>query len=150
MRSKISAELFEAYRKTRYHVLAAKSFELVLGRSCAPLLDLYQQTGVSTAAFMTAYNPFSEAVGPARNQAAQEDLKRFLGARDIDYIEGIGEDPSGQWPGEPSVLALGLSLDDALLVGTRFKQNAIIWIGGDGVPELKFPSRRRVYDNGAE
>ena len=52
------------------------------------------------------------------------------------YHEGMGEHPSGQWPGEPSFLILGLPLDAAKQLGARHEQNAIVWCGTDAVPQL--------------
>ena len=52
------------------------------------------------------------------------------------FIDGIGCDPSGCWPGEASCLVLGLSIDIARALGTEFEQNAIVWCGADAVPEL--------------
>jgi hypothetical protein len=40
--------------------------------------------------------------------------------------------------GETSVLALGISRDTAARLGKEFRQNAIVWIGTDRIPDLIF------------
>lgn len=49
---------------------------------------------------------------------------------------GEGKHPSGDWDGEASVLVLGIDLDDAKAAGNKWEQNAIVWSGADGVPQL--------------
>jgi hypothetical protein len=51
-------------------------------------------------------------------------------------IPGIGQHPTGSWPGEPSYLVPGLARAAALELGRQFAQNALIWAGDDAVPEL--------------
>jgi hypothetical protein len=51
-------------------------------------------------------------------------------------LDGIGQHPDNGWPGEDSLLALGVSLADALLLGRRFGQDAVVWAGADAVPRL--------------
>ena len=53
-------------------------------------------------------------------------------------LPGIGVAPPGHWPGEPSVLALGISRDTAARLGNEYRQNAIVWIGADRIPVLIF------------
>jgi hypothetical protein len=48
--------------------------------------------------------------------------------------EGQGEDPS--WLAEASFLVLGLGREEASDLGRKYGQNAIVWVGSDGVPEL--------------
>jgi hypothetical protein len=49
---------------------------------------------------------------------------------------GEGVDPSGKWPAEPSILVLGIKLDEALSIGHRYQQNAILFIGIEGDTNL--------------
>ncbi|MBL8723129.1 MAG: DUF3293 domain-containing protein [Planctomycetes bacterium] len=43
---------------------------------------------------------------------------------------------SREWPPEPSILVLGMPREVAVALARRFEQHALVWIGGDGVPEL--------------
>ena len=70
------------------------------------------------------------------NEKANDALKSVLKDAQIMFHEGIGEDPTSEWSGEPSVCALGLSREKAIAIGRAFNQNSIVWIGSDAVPEL--------------
>ena len=70
--------------------------------------------------------PSSQSVEPPQNPG------RFS----LEFVAGIGQHPSNQWPGEPSYLVFGLTLEAAKTLGTRLEQNAIVWNGSDGTPQL--------------
>jgi len=132
----ISQETIAAYEATHFRVLDAATFVLKIGQPSEPLRQLYRKFGCGSAAFVTAWNPRSERTSDADNTASQTQLERELTEAAISFIAGIGEDPAGHWPGEPSILALDLSLDAAKAFGTRFKQNAIVWAAVDANPQL--------------
>jgi len=132
----ISQETIAAYEATHFRVLGEPTFVLKIGQPSEPLRQLYRGYGCTSSAFVTAWNPRSERTFGADNTAAQTRLERDLTETAIPFIAGIGEDPAGQWPSEPSVLALGLSLDAAKAFGTRFQQNAIVWAAVDANPQL--------------
>ena len=60
----------------------------------------------------------------------------MLAGRGFPCLPGVGQHPTNGWPGEPSVLALGVSRKEAVALGRQFGQNAVVWSGADGVPEL--------------
>jgi hypothetical protein len=53
-----------------------------------------------------------------------------------EFIEGEGVDPNGEWPGETSVLVLDIDRASAERLGSRYDQNAIVWIDTDAIPRL--------------
>jgi len=128
--------MIAAYQGTIFRVLAEETLDLIVGERCEPLRQLYELYGCASSAFITAYSPYSVAVSATENTIAQKKLEEELTRYSIRYIAGIGEDREGLWPGEPSVLALGLSLSEAKSWGTEFKQNAIVWTPGDLTPQL--------------
>lgn len=136
--SSVADELREAYRSTHFNVLEPTPFTLRIGEQSHDLATLYRAHNVSTAAFLTAWNPLSRPTPLQENDRAQRQLERQLHMVADTVLPGIGEDASGQWPGEPSVLALGLSRETATSLGTDYRQNAIVWIGADRIPELIF------------
>jgi hypothetical protein len=75
-------------------------------------------------------------VDDAVNAQRQAALGRELGLQGRPAIPGIGQHPTGDWPGEPSYWVPGLSREAAQRLGTQFQQNAVIWVGGDAIPEL--------------
>lgn len=130
------ARLDRVYRGTHFHVHAPSPFVLKIDEPSAELAALHAQHGVSCSAFVTAWNPRSRTLPDGENEARQHELLAVLRGDGITTLPGTGVDPSGQWPGEPSVLALGLSRSRARQLGERFEQNAIVWVGPDANPAL--------------
>jgi len=137
--SGVPGSLRDAYSVTHFVVADMHTpFVLRIGHASKPLAELYAQFGVDCAAFITAYNPYSEAAADEQNAAKQSELLQDLSDMGLACINGRGEDPSGEWPPEASVLVLGISKADAEHVGVTYRQNAIVWIRADCVPELVF------------
>ena len=133
----IPSTLHAAYAVTDYRVFAADApFTLHIGAASAELAQLHGKHAVSCSAFLTAWNPFSHPVDADANHLAQQSLLRDLRDSGVRFIEGMGCDPSGAYAGEESVLALGLARADAIALGRKYQQNAIVWCGQDAVPEL--------------
>jgi len=136
VQSELDASLVTAYRETEYRVTEGEPFALRVDEPCPKLLGLYRAKNVSCAAFITACNPFSRELTDAENAVRQTELAAELKHRSLSYLEGVGQHPSGDWPREPSLLALGLALEAAKSLGKVYEQNAIVWCGADAVPNL--------------
>lgn len=136
----LSPELIQAFLETHYRVHQqgpdAPPLTLRVGQASAVLAALHQAHGVDCGAFLTAYNPFAQKVDETSNQSRQEDLRQELSSRSLIFLPGEGQHPTNGWPAEPSVLVLGLSLEAAKVMGRKYEQAAIVWIGPTGVPEL--------------
>ena len=126
----------QAYLETNYHVHGATPLTLNIGFANAGLAALHKAHSVASSAYVTACNPFSQALDDSVNDARQAVLAGELQQRSLSYIEGIGQHPRNGWLGEPSFLVLGLSREAAKALGNRHEQNAIVWCGPDAVPEL--------------
>ncbi|WP_158270678.1 DUF3293 domain-containing protein [Limnohabitans sp. Bal53] len=135
----LSPELLQAFAETHYIVLQESPFTMQIGQSCSELNALMARHNALTAAFITAYNPFSQNLPLDENQARQNELKANLKGRGLICIDGIGKHPSNNWPGEVSVLVLGLDLEAAKSVARHYEQHAFVWAAGVGVPELVQP-----------
>jgi hypothetical protein len=103
---------------------------------CKEIIDLFLEHKVDSAAYLTAFNPYSELTATSKNERAQRRLIQDLRSRSKNIFLGAGKDPSGVWPEEPSVLALDMSRSEAVQIGERYRQNAVVWIWTDGIPEL--------------
>ncbi len=149
--SGISPEMLAGYRATEYWVDAEpKPFCLHVSKYSAELRRLLDETGCRCAAFISAFNPFSRPMPDEINEQAHIRLRRTLERHARLCIEGVGQDPSGRWPGEKSLLALGIDLPLASAIGREFRQNAILWSGHDAVPGLVIldpPAPRRSTDS---
>ncbi len=134
--SMIDSNTIEAYRGTEYRVSVDGGLVLRIGEASPPLVALHGHYGATSSAFVTACNPFSAALSDEENRTRQAGLEQDLRTRGLRFLPGIGQHPSNGWPGEPSFLVLGIDLPAAKALGVRLEQNAIVWVGVGGVPEL--------------
>ncbi|MFX1761440.1 DUF3293 domain-containing protein [Paraburkholderia sp. A1RI-2L] len=134
--SGIPRETIEAYLETHYCIHGDTPTILKVGETNRTLAALHKANHVACSAFITACNPFSQIGDGASNASRQEVFARELRHRSLIFIDGVGQHPSNQWSGEASYLVLGLSLEAAKTLGTKFEQNAIVWSGADVTPQL--------------
>ena len=97
---------------------------------------LHEAWRTKYSAFITACNPLGTTVEDAVNIQRQTALAQELTVQGRLAIPGIGQHPTGDWPGEPSYWVPGLTREAAQKLGVQFQQNAIIWAGSDALPEL--------------
>jgi hypothetical protein len=81
--------------------------------------------GVNEWAYITAWNPYSKPTNPDRNDERHKDLLAELTDYPLFAGEGIGTDP--EWEPEKSVLVLGISRQQAVSIGNKYEQNAIVF-----------------------
>lgn len=134
--STIDEQSIQAYLDTDYHVRGATPLTLKVGIPNTGLAALHKTHSVESSAYVTASNPFSQALDDSANDARQVVLAGELHQQGLTYIKGIGQHPTNGWTGEQSFLVLGLSREDARMLGARHEQNAIVWCGPNAVPEL--------------
>jgi hypothetical protein len=133
----LTAEQMQAFTQTNFVVHHEPPFTLNIGILSSDIKNLMAKHNVNCAAFITAWNPFSQTLATADdNLARQEKLKEHLKMRSLKYIDGLGEHPDKNWPAEPSVLILGLSLEAAKTLAIRCEQRAFVWVGSNAVPGL--------------
>lgn len=132
----IPPDLIEAYRATHFTVLEPRPLTLRVGHHSAELAQLYREMGVSSAGYLTAWNPYSAETSGADNEAAQLSLIRSLSLEGYPTLKALGVDPEGEWPGEESVFVPGLELERAKSLGVEFGQNAVVWAGSGALPQL--------------
>ena len=138
--STISKELWQAYLETDFKVFSENPFTLKVGHYSDELNSIIKKSKCSSAAFITAYNPYSQQLTDTENVARQEQLKIEIAKRGLTAIEGIGQHPSNQWPGEPSLLILGLNKAAAATLASQLEQNAFVWSDETSIPQLIQPS----------
>lgn len=134
--STIDPATHQAYLETHYLVFGDTPLTLQVGIANPGLTTLYKTHRVESCAFITACNPWSQSLDAAANAQRQATLAAELRHRSLTFVEGIGQHPSSQRPGEASFLVWGLSLEAAKALGHKHEQNAIVWCGLDAVPQL--------------
>ena len=141
--SSIAGDLIEAYLGTTYQLGpdgAGPGMRIgePFGSGPGTVGGLLADAGATCAAFITAWNPHSnQTTSKAQNKAAHARLlNRLAGFPGVTVHEGQGVGENPKWVPERSVFAVGLASSDAISLGREFRQNAIVWIGDAGIPEL--------------
>lgn len=134
--SDIDYGLIQAYMETEFRLLEDIPFTLKIGKVSRELHLAHKLHRVECSAFITACNPFSLELTHEANIERQNALAKELTLRSLEFVSGVGQHPSNQWPGEPSYLVFGLTLEASKILGGRLEQNAIIWCGSDAMPQL--------------
>lgn len=135
--SDVPTEKIAAFKTTNYIVLTEQQdFTLRIGEHSPALGALYKKTNTGWSAFITAYNPLSSLQDHDTNEAANKRLYDHLSSPYRHVFQGNGADPKGLWPPEPSFFVLGIDLPAAKLLGKQFRQDAIVWVDSDAIPQL--------------
>jgi hypothetical protein len=141
-----ASALIAAYLGTDYWVFGAAE-PLRVGEKSAWLAYEYDRHDVQSAVFITGFNPYSVPASAAENSLAQARLRQRLATCGARILDGEGRSRRGDWPPEPSFLALGITLDDAHALGREFGQNAFVMASADAVPALVWLTSVAVSDS---
>ena len=133
MTSGIDASLRQKYLDTDYIVSDDPPLLMKIGEQSDDLRVLLGSMGVESAALITAWNPRSEQLTDDENDDRQGMLLTDIEKIRLNYLVGYGQLDDWQ---EYSYLVLGIDQDQATAMATRFEQNAYVWIGPAGIPEL--------------
>ena len=135
--TKILAEKIRAYEATDYRIgHTGADIVLNVGKYSDRVMELFAVNGVSCGAFLTAYNPQGKQQSDEDNARAHQELARWLEKLGVVAMEGSGREEGTEWPTERSYFGLGLGREMAKEMGGYFDQDAIVWVGEDGVAEL--------------
>ena len=135
--TQIQPDKVKAYLATDYRLgHTAQDIVLTIGQRSERLAALFAAKGVNCGAFLTAYNPRGALQPEPANQLAHAQLATQLAQLGHEAIAGAGSEKGTDWPAEKSYFALGMALEPAKAMGTRFDQDAIVWVGADAEPQL--------------
>ena len=129
----ISKELLFGYEATCYSIVNTK-IDIYLKKENTELNFLLKTNKFNSWCFITAWNPFSKALSLEKNK----ELNLLLEA-DLDgYIifPGEGKDTIGDWPPEISFFVGNITREQAIFLGKKYKQNAIVFGAVAELPEL--------------
>ena len=134
----IDNSLVTAYQNAENVVFADTdtNFVMLVAKYSEALHQTMTKKQFTQAAFISAYNPYSEILDEPENLTRHSALSEELGDLGLSFVEGLGRDKEGQWPSEKSVLVLNITNVAARMVGNKYEQNAILWIGKDATPQL--------------
>ena len=133
MQSQLSPELLDAYLKTDYIISDDPPTLLNVGVQSDDAKILLASFNIDSGAFITAWNPGSTILKDEDNDDRQAALLAEIELRRLNYLVGYGE--REDWR-EYSYFILGISREEASALALQFEQNAYVWVGPHGVPEL--------------
>ncbi len=125
--------LIEAYKNTKYKIFEP-ALTIEIGKLNQEIDVLLQKNNSDEWAFITAYNPFSRVVSDEENKMRHEELKELTSSYVTFEGHGVGEDPT--WAPEISLFIIGISENDASIIGKQFEQNAIVFGQINQEPQL--------------
>lgn len=134
--TRVCADVVQAYRRTAYGVDADTPFAMAVGQASAPLQGLMARHQCHSVAYITACNPAGRVLADAANAHRQAALAAELQRCGYAFFRGEGRGVDTHWAAEPSFMVLGMPLPLAKTIGRRWGQNAILWCGATGVPQL--------------
>jgi hypothetical protein len=129
-----------AFRATTYRVFVpdAPPIDLRIGEVSTRLDAVLARLGCGEWAFVTAWNPEAQPLSAADNAPRQNELLDLLRERGLRWLDGSGIPDRPNWQAEPSVLVLGIERADAVAIGRRFRQVAIVVGKCGGAAELAY------------
>lgn len=119
--------LWNAYEQTTFcATVDGMTIRIKPGASDSCLDRILATRNVAAWAYITAWNPGSHRLSPQANDAGHEALKKDVASRGFEAVEGEGEPADLSWAPERSLLVFGIPADDAIAIGCRYGQNAIV------------------------
>lgn len=127
--NQLSPMLIRAYREALYE-FTDKDINLVLkvGIISEELSEFMTLNNYSSAAVITAFNPYSEQLSNDDNEKLQSALKSDLEALNLTIFNGYGRDSQNQWPAEPSFLVFSPKINDIENLALKYKQHAFLFV----------------------
>ncbi|WP_353150928.1 DUF3293 domain-containing protein [Pollutimonas bauzanensis] len=129
--------LLTAFLETNYVVFSpAASFSLRIGKYSAGLAKLMSEHRANTAAILTAYNPGAAPVDIKANRDAQKLLLDSIQMQSVSYFFGENIPADADGPLEPTIVVMGMQLEQARALAEQFKQLAFVFSDARAIPEL--------------
>lgn len=120
----ISKELLQGYQATCYSILNP-NIDIYLDKENEALQSFLKEQSFDSWCFITAWNPFSKALSLEENTALNSKLEADL----INYtvFPAAGKDTLDEWPLEISFFVGNISKEQAIFLGKKYEQNAIVF-----------------------
>ncbi len=132
----LDQRLVEAYLRTSYAIMLTDFPPIRVGEVNPVVEKWLDEQNCTTYAFITAWNPGSVLLSYDENMDRLDQLDDELKEICPRVYWGTGFGDSGEWEGEVSCWALDISAEDAVRLGRKYGQNAIVWWEKGGLPEL--------------
>lgn len=133
----IDQRLREAYLATIYEVKHL-GLHLQIGVENWDLEEFLIDNNAFSWAFISAWNPFSKLLSTAENEIRHSKLVDFTKKKQWVFAEGFGVPQNKSWQAEKSLFILDISRNEAIELGKKFDQNAIVFGRLGKAPQLFF------------
>lgn len=133
----IDQSLLDNYEKAIY-MISRPSIELHVHEANTDLDVWLLDNNAMNYTIITAYNPNGKITDLQSNTKGQLELEEWLSKEKFRFTACLNLDPANIWPEEPSFLIFDIALADALALGKRFAQKAIVYGAIGMAPELKW------------
>ncbi|PYV74245.1 MAG: hypothetical protein DMG97_09285 [Acidobacteria bacterium] len=125
----VKPELLEAYKRTQFIVdLPDRQTIICHGQRNGVIEQILAEHAAKTGAFITAHNPRSQRLSDAENRERHRLLIADVKKQGFAYLTGSGIGEDHGWPAEESLLVIGTTHDQAIALGTKHGQLAIVWV----------------------
>ena len=130
-------ELEIAYRATRYVLNLPEGACVLRVDQCSPrLAEWLQARKMHSFSVLTAFNPASRLLSPEENVRRQAVLLAQLEGAGRRVLTGRNLPENAAAFAEDSVCVFNLTLTEALAIGRKYGQNALLFGGESGIPRL--------------
>ena len=119
--------LFEAYESTSFFADVPDRICIRIDERNTDLEALLEARSVRSWAYLTAFNPGSKLLSAEEHERRQCELEEVIAKTCRLFYRGEGVGDDGVWPAEASVLVLGIGQEEAVELGRRFGQRAIVF-----------------------
>lgn len=125
----LDQQLVLAYLATQYWVgwPDEKGVFLSIGGQHPALMPYLLQHNLDHCAIITAWNPRSEILPKSENHLRHIQLHQDLAGCTPLLLPARNISSDGTWPAEAGFFAGGLAAQDAIRLGIKYGQNAIVW-----------------------
>lgn len=122
----IDQQLLKAYLNADY-CLIKPSLKIKVGENSRELDTFLMDNNAYYWAFITAWNPHTQLLNLVENEGRHQSLMQNLIEARYTFVEGYGESQDGRYPPEKSLMIFDISKVDAMRLGRRYQQNAILY-----------------------
>ncbi len=130
-------DLRRAYASALYHIERYAPATFTTNTAPGDVARWLDALGAHSATVVTAWNPFSERLPDAENEAAGTELRRAVVDAGLAYVDARGTDPEGVWS-EDSLCVFDASEGTVDLWLRAFGQNAVLVLRRGDAPALRW------------
>ena len=121
----IDQRLKEAYLATIYEIKNL-GLQIQVGVENWHLEEFLIDNNAFSWVFISAWNPYSKPLSFLENENRHQELVDLVNKNQWVFAEGYGIPQQNDWEAEKSLFILDISKKEAIELGNRFEQNAIV------------------------